>query len=348
MAKTFQKKKLTPMKSKRLWVFTIWIVVIFFFTIIALNIIMGPQVPYSKLMEIEQIKQFIDENPNATINETYIGIEDSASVVEKVLEKCGIDVEEKNYVLVEISSGGKKVMAYYDPESQEIICTFTNDKTSPDGEEDTGGEDGGSDGGEGTTGLPCTSASECDDSNSYTTDTCSSGVCSNVLQSCSQIGGAICQQGYSCTSQPVSSSDGSCCLDSCEDAGQGTCQTDNDCDDSDVTTLDTCEGIPLACVNTLLTCSQIGYYSCSPSHVCNAGYVAASDTSMCCPEQCSTPIEEQCQSDGDCTSSTPLFVGTCNPASNYCTYTVSGCGEGDDDCPAGCTPETDSDCSEGE
>lgn len=342
-----RKKRLTMRESRRLWIFTAWIVAVFFFVLFMLIIFLGPRIPYSTLMGIPQIKQFMDSNPGANINETFISKSDSSSVVSKVLEECGKDVEQKDYVLVEISANNTKISAYFDPATKEEICVYSGDGDGgiEGGEGGGGGGEGGADAGQGSgVRKPCTASSQCNDRNPYTEDACISGYCSNAPMTCSQAGGEICSQGDACPYEAVALADGMCCLGRCQPIAQDQCSSDAECDDGKENTMDTCTGTPKSCTHRLKACGEMGYAACGSGQECAAGFVQAADSAYCCPSSCYSLYESGCSTDADCASGNLLFVGAC--VSGYCRYTSTGlCGSGDDYCPEQCTPENDGDCT---
>jgi len=330
-------RKLTKKQSKRLWLFTIWIVVIFFFTFMMLNIY-GPRISRESLLNVPQIKSVLDKDPNVRINETFIGKDDSMLAILAILEKCGKEVEEMDLVLVEIESNGSIIKAYFDPVTQEAICVFTEDAAGGAGA--AGGDDaGGGAGGDGPSGAPCIVVEDCDDGNPYTIDACVDGFCENALKTCSQIGGTICAGARACDGTSITASDGSCCLGSCS---QDECQTDADCDDGNPYTTDAC--VDGFCENALKTCGEQGHVTCASGQECSAGgFVPASDTSLCCDGECQVSQGTRCDSDADCQSNNPTIQGSC--VSGYCKWThLDICASGDDICLPGCTVQNDADC----
>jgi hypothetical protein len=243
----FKFKKLSKKQSRRLWLFTVWIVVIFFFTFMMLNIY-GPKISRESLLKVPIIKSALEENPNVQINETFISKEESKPAIETILEKCGEEIEEMDLVLVELEYKGEIINAYFDPVSQEAICVFTEPADTGGaggGGGGSGGAGGGGGAGDGGTGdgVPepeCSSDPECDDTDPYTKDACVAGVCENTLMTCAEIGGDICGVYETCPSTSVTASDGLCCLDQCTPTGGGPgplpdlCNTDADCPDTPV------------------------------------------------------------------------------------------------------------------
>jgi hypothetical protein len=342
--KIFKKRKLTRKKSKRLWLFTVWIVVIFFFTFMLLNIY-GPRISRESLLRVPVIKSALDENPDAQINETLISRDDSQQAVLDILEKCGKDVELKDYVLVEVEAEGSIIMAYFDLETQEAVCVFTEsvgDGNGGGGGGSGGGGGGGSGGGGSVT--PCSVSAECDDSNPFTSDACVEGFCQNALMSCAAIGGILCGDGFVCSGYSAPASDGSCCLAICNPIEEDECQTNIECDDSYEPTLDTCEGTPKKCVHTLMACYEMGYYICLPTQECSTSFIVASNTNECCPGECLVSQGTRCTLDSDCPSTNPNVAGSCG-VSGYCEWThLQICAGGDDTCPKWCGVENDTDC----
>lgn len=341
-----KKRNLTKKESKRLWLFTIWIVVIFFFTFMMLNLY-GPRIYRESLLKVPIIKSALDDNPNIQINETFISKDNSSLAILTILEKCGEEIEEMDFVLVELEHNGTIIRAYFDPVTQEAICVYT-ELSGAGGSGGAGGAGGGDDGsggaggGDGGGSVACVSDGACDDGNPYTIDSCVNGFCQNSLMSCSAIGGVICTGSMACNTSTVTASDGACCLSVC--VGD-ECQTDSDCDDSYASTMDTCEGVPKRCVNRLMTCPEMGYRICTPGYECSTSIVASASTGDCCPGTCLlSTCTTKCTTNADCPSNNPTVTRACVDGCCVTTHIEGICAGGDDICPYGCGIQNDTDC----
>jgi len=97
------------------------------------------------------------------------------------------------------------------------------------------------------------------------------------------------------------------------------CESDSECDDSKPCTIDNCTGQPRKCVNAavtdcidgdgccpkecnagndndceLQTCSEQGGSVCSDTEKCEQEFIEASDSEICCPEDCVETRAQQC------------------------------------------------------
>lgn len=86
----------------------------------------------------KQIKEFMQEYPNAEMKMVRISEKNIAAENERAKELCGIELEEKAHYVITIkdSDSGMEVYAYMDAEEQEIICIRKMGKqTEQDAEE---------------------------------------------------------------------------------------------------------------------------------------------------------------------------------------------------------------------
>lgn len=179
----------------------------------------------------------------------------------------------------------------------------------------------------------CTTNSDCNDN-----DACSVDICGGSPKTCTN------SELFSCVDN-----DG-CCPDGCETFGDSDCQTtqecqtDLDCDDGNIGTTDSCNQITNTCSNTLKTCSQRNGFICSSNQSCANSLLTVSDTTNCCPVQCTG--SNQCEIDNDCNDNNSCTVDNCSGNPKTCSNTnITSCTNGDGCCPAGCVFDNDNDCA---
>lgn len=168
--------------------------------------------------------------------------------------------------------------------------------------------------------IACSSDAACDDSNSLTTDTCSSpgtcsASCSNVACSVACSSDAACDDSNSLTTDTCNSP--GTCSASCSNTVSCTpaCSSDSGCNDSNSLTVDTCSNpgtCSASCSNVL--CS----FACTSNADCDDSNSLTSDTcsspstcSASCSHSSCTPF---CFINADCDDSDPMTVDTCNNA----------------------------------
>lgn len=193
--------------------------------------------------------------------------------------------------------------------------------------------DGGTpgDAGAGAGGAPdpgCASASECDDENPCTDDSCVDTVCqhTNNTQPCTDDADDctddLCQDGACAhvnNTAPCEDDNDPCTTDVCagdycthKDNGTCQCQRAADCNDSNPCTTDSCVGNQCKYTNNALACATDNN-PCTDD-VCSAGV-------------CSHPANtDSCTDDGDACTGDVCNAGVCtHPA-------IAGCCSGDGDC----------------
>jgi hypothetical protein len=190
----------------------------------------------------------------------------------------------------------------------------------------------------------CDSNGDCADGNPCTTDTCSSGNCSNANNSASCDDGLFCNGDDSCSGGSCSTHDGDPCssggqcadqcnetTDSCNDPAGTACSGDgNACTD------DECSGSG-SCVHPNNTASCDDGLFCNGDDTCSAGSCSAHDGDPCssggecaddCDEDtdsCDAPAGTSCTGDGDvCTDDECSGDGACVHPAN-----TASCDDGD-------------------
>lgn len=189
-----------------------------------------------------------------------------------------------------------------------------------------------------TSAPECTIDADCDDGLYCNgVEACQAGIC--------QVGTPIdCHDGNPCTTdfcdeatescQNIAVADGTSCEDEFYCNGTETCQagicqigSPVNCDDSIGCTIDSCDEVNDICLNEPddSYCDN-GLY-CDGAEYC--------DGTGC---QAGSPI--------DCSDNNPCTVDSCNEDGDICEYTsITACLDNDGCCPAGCTYQTDNDCS---
>ena len=218
----------------------------------------------------------------------------------------------------------------------------------------------------------CPTAGDCDDSLDCTADTlinagsCTAGCVNNDITACVDGDGccpAGCDLGNDDDCSAVCGDGAVTGTETCDTAiasGQpGACPVLADCEDSDTCTVDSiigdgtcqahCDNAPVACVNgdgccpagctnnTDDDCPSIcgnGLVESRGGEVCDTGIPAGS------PGAC--PALADCDDNDNCTEDTLQQGGTCQALCDNQPITI--CVAGDQCCPAGCDPISDSDC----
>lgn len=166
----------------------------------------------------------------------------------------------------------------------------------------------------------CQSDTDCNDNKPETTDTCSGEPkeCSNsLILICKSADGA-------CPSHCNWQTDTDC-------EKKDLCQEQSECDDNKPETIDTCAGVPKRCIHKPVDC-QNGDGVC-PAH-------CTFDTDRDCDDECKRHI--------DCYDRNALSKDVCILGKpNKCTYDLQtiSCISNDANCPQGCLPGDDFDCS---
>jgi subtilisin family serine protease len=145
--------------------------------------------------------------------------------------------------------------------------------------------------------VGCTTDADCDDLDTCTTESCSSGVCLYEPVDCSDSDACTidrCTNGF-CSNDPISCDDGSVCTtDLCAD---GLCSNDPiSCGDGDVCTADSCNPVT-GCVNPPVNCGDGD--PCTADR-CDSLLGCVSDPIPGC-EPCAAR-RASCSSNGDCCS----------------------------------------------
>jgi len=164
----------------------------------------------------------------------------------------------------------------------------------------------------------CTSASQCDDSDVCTTDSCSAGKCTH-----SSISGC-CTASSQCDDSNLCTAD-SCSSNKCKYSSiSGCCTSSSQCDDSNVCTTDSCSSNK--CTYTSISGCCTSSSQCDDSNLCT--------TDSCSSNKCKyTSISGCCASNTDCVDSNPCTTDSCDVGSGTCSNSaVSGCCAFDTDC----------------
>jgi len=192
----------------------------------------------------------------------------------------------------------------------------------------------------------CDSNGDCADGNPCTTDTCSSGNCSNANNSASCDDGLFCNGDDTCSAGSCSAHDGDPCAsggpcaddcdegtDSCDDPAGTTCTGDgNACTD------DECDGDG-ACVHPANTASCDDGDACTIGDACSDEGCAGTspvdcDDGVACNgvEGCDAELGCQAGESVDCSSlDTDCTAGSCNEDPTECSATPANEGDPCDD-----------------
>ncbi len=196
----------------------------------------------------------------------------------------------------------------------------------------------------------CTTASQCDDSDPCTTDTCSAGTCKHAAVSgCCKTDGACgdsdpctadsCGSSNTCLNKAISgcctkdsecSDSNTCTKDSCSankckyTALSGCCSSDADCKDSNVCTTDSCDTKTGSCKNAAVSGCCAVDTDCDDSDACTLDNCGSSNT---CQHQSKSGC---CTADSDCDDSDACTADSCDLTTNAClNAAISGCGAAD-------------------
>ena len=164
--------------------------------------------------------------------------------------------------------------------------------------------------------LCCLSSLECDDGNAYTVDKCVNCLC--LVQDSPDICNPV---NISCND------DNPCTIDTCDLQNEqchhtyvaGCCLQDSDCDDAEYCTQDSCdkESDPQApeCLNELIQACCQSDAECADGNPCT--------TDVCVNKACKTISKPSCcLTDDDCATGFECHVGTCDPVTKECVYSV--------------------------
>ena len=180
----------------------------------------------------------------------------------------------------------------------------------------------------------CATNTDCNDNNVCTTDTCSSGTCSNAYNT------LTCNDGNACTTSdrcalgvcagtPLNCSDGiACTIDSCvngvcqHNSAACGCLSNADCNDNNACTTDVCSAGVCSNANNTNTCNDGS--ACTTSDRCTNGQcvgtaITCNDNNACTDDTCSPATgcaytadnTNTCNDNNACTSSDRCSSGQC-------------------------------------
>jgi len=228
-----------------------------------------------------QIKEFLEENPDAIVRQKFLNLETVTSYFSKLKADCGIEMVLQPYWEVTIVSEGKEILFYADEELTTVYC-----KVLP---EDIVVEK-----------ANCQKQSDCIDGDPLTKDLCTGTPkkCVNQRVLCEEARGIVCEEHQRCTIEENEARDAACCLGKCVlrescvgiKCEQGTvCQNgicidpDKDvCDDVNCTVDKKClDGV---CV--LKECKERGGFLCAGIWICKGQNLTSIEVDVCCDREC--------------------------------------------------------------
>jgi hypothetical protein len=200
----------------------------------------------------------------------------------------------------------------------------------------------------------CTTNADCNDGNVCTTDTCSSGQCSNVNNSASCDDGLFCNGADTCSSGSCSSHAGDPCgsdicnesTNACDPAG-GDCDNNNICDTGNGEDCSNCPGDCGVCGSGGCDGSHCGFTFCSASCPCTYGQADCDSNADCVDNLvCGWQKGEDFGCDPSDAVDSCVPIGEAN-IDGYCgdgtCYDYGDADEDETNCPqdcgAGCTPD---------
>jgi len=164
-----------------------------------------------------------------------------------------------------------------------------------------------------TTASGCASASDCNDGNACTTDSCNTqtGTCGHAALSGCCTSASDCNDGDACTTD-------ACTANACVHTSvTGCCDRDADCSGASTCVTVSCNVASHACVSaTVPGC-------CTKNADCNDGDACTTDACDTSTGVCTNALVAACCSvDGDCTDGDACTLDTCNRSTNRCAHTA--------------------------